>query len=178
MDRLVGTTRDEANAWVIGDPRLAGIDRTGAIAVARDFLGDAAEAEFDRAAHAAPGADARQVLSSLATDFFFRRDVRVLTAGAPRSYVYQFDWAPAGARFSACHCLELPFVFGTLDAWREAPMLAGADPGEQAGLVADLSPAWTAFTRTGNPAHTGLPAWPTHHNGAVMHFGTASAVHQ
>lgn len=170
IDRVIGTTRDEGAAWVVPDPRLAGIDRAGAITVARDFLGDAAEAEYDRASQGAPGAGPQQVLTLLTTDYFFRRDVPTLAAGGGCSYVYQFDWAPAGGRFAACHCLEMPFMFGTLDAWREAPMLAGADPADQASLVADLSPAWAAFTRSGNPTHNGIPHWPTHHNGGVMHF--------
>jgi para-nitrobenzyl esterase len=177
MPRLIGTTRDEANAWAVPDPRLNGIDRTGAITIARDFLGNAAEPEYDRVSQGAPGATPRQVLSLLTTDFFFRRDVPGLAAGAPGSYVYQLDWTPASTQFAACHCLELPFVFGTLNAWRDAPMLAGADPAAQATLVAAMSPAWTAFTRTGNPTHTALPPWPPHHDGgAVMHFDTTSAV--
>ncbi len=177
MDRLIGTTRDEGAAWVVPDPRLAGIDRAGAIAVARDFLGDAAEPEYDEAVQNAPGADPRTVLTLLTTDFFFSRDVPTLAAGARRSYVYRFDWAPPAAPFGACHCLELPSVFGTPDAWRLAPMLTGADAAEQAALAADLGPAWTAFTRTGNPIHRGIPAWPTHRRGgAVMHFDTPPTV--
>ncbi|MGH3876854.1 MAG: carboxylesterase/lipase family protein, partial [Actinophytocola sp.] len=172
MDRLVGSTRDEVEGWVRACRRLAGADRAGAVAVARDFLGDAAEAEFDRIAERAPGADPRKVLSLLATDFFFERDVPEIAAGARRSYVYRFDWAPAGAPFGASHCLELPFVFGTLDAWREAPMLAGADPADQMALADAMAPAWAAFARTGNPAHDGIPAWPTHQDGGVMHFAS------
>ena len=179
MDRLVGTTRDEANAWAVPDPRLNGIDRAAAITVARDFLGDAAEAEYDRVSRSSPEAGPKEVLSLLATDFFFRRDVPALAAGARRSYVYQLDWAVAGNQFAACHCLELPFVFGTLDAWGEAPMLAGADAAEEASLTADLSPAWAAFTRSGNPAHAGIPDWPAYpDSGAVMHFDTQPTVHK
>jgi para-nitrobenzyl esterase len=60
--------------------------------------------------------------------------------------VYRFDWHPPGSPLGACHCIELPFVFGTLPAWREAPMLAGAAP---ADLVRSTQSAWSAFARDG-----------------------------
>ena len=158
LPRLVGTTRDEANAWAVPDPRLDGLDRAAAVTVARDFLGDAAETEYDRAS--VPGAGPREILSRLATDVFFRRDVPTLAAG--RSYVYQLDWAPPGSPFGAVHCLELPFVFDTPDAWRAAPMLAGADT-----PALGLSAAWAAFTATGDPG------WPSYADGTVTHVGAA-----
>jgi para-nitrobenzyl esterase len=61
---------------------------------------------------------------------------------------YEFAWSPPGSPFGACHCIELPFVFGTLDAWRHAPMLAGADPDELAGLVDDVQSRWISFVRS------------------------------
>lgn len=58
---------------------------------------------------------------------------------------YEFGWAPAASPFGACHCIELPFVFGTLDAWRGAPMLAGATSDELARLVDDVQTRWISF---------------------------------
>src|SRR5690606_23810022 len=36
--------------------------------------------------------------------------------------MYRFDYAPT-IKFGACHCIELPFVFGTFEAFTKAPML-------------------------------------------------------
>ena len=58
---------------------------------------------------------------------------------------YEFDWAPPGSPLGACHCIDLPFVFGNLDAWRAAPMLAGADPERLTGLVDDVQDRWISF---------------------------------
>ncbi|MEU4547562.1 carboxylesterase/lipase family protein [Nonomuraea dietziae] len=73
------------------------------------------------------------------------------------AYVYQFDWSAPGSPFGACHCLELPFVFGNLEVWRASPMLAGAEPAQLDRLVADVQSAWTGFVYRGSP---GWPAFP------------------
>lgn len=89
-------------------------------------------------------------------------------AAGERVYGYRFDWQPAGSPFGACHCIELPFVFGNPAAWREAPMLAGQQP---AGLVDAVQAAWIAFVRSGDPSHPGLPGWaPYTGSDTVMHF--------
>ena len=74
-------------------------------------------------------------------------------------FAYQFNWSPPYSRFKACHCIELPFVFGTFDAWFEAPMLAGGDPAVMAALSETIRQSWTAFIHTGDPALPEL-AWP------------------
>jgi para-nitrobenzyl esterase len=56
----------------------------------------------------------------------------------------------------ACHCAELPFTFGTLDAFAGAGMLEGGDRGLEAALSARMRADWIAFIRTGAPG----PAWP------------------
>ncbi|UTM47872.1 alpha/beta fold hydrolase [Glutamicibacter mysorens] len=39
--------------------------------------------------------------------------------------LHEFDTPSTVDSLGACHCLDLPFQFGNLDAWREAPMLSG-----------------------------------------------------
>ncbi|GAA4473044.1 carboxylesterase/lipase family protein [Phytohabitans houttuyneae] len=170
IGRLVGATRDEAAAWAVLDPRLRGVDEARAIEIARGFAGAGAEHEYARISRTAPGAAPELVLQLLATDHYFHRDVPRL-AGHARSYAYRFDWHPAGNPLGACHCLELPYVFGTLPAWRAAPMLAGADPDHEAALVTATLPAWAAFVHTGSPEHGGLPRWPRYdHRRTTMHI--------
>ncbi|MFD8556539.1 carboxylesterase/lipase family protein [Streptosporangium canum] len=173
MDRLIGSTRDEAAAWTASDERLHDLDRSAAVEVARGFLGEAAEDEYRRASEEAAHPTPPEVLKLLATDYFFERDIpRLAVRSGGRSHVYRFDWSPAGSPLGACHCVELPFVFGTLGAWREAPMLAGAGRPEQASLSVAVKHAWAAFAHTGDPDHHGIPGWPEYRaRGAVMHFG-------
>jgi len=69
------------------------------------------------------------------------------------AWAYRFDWCPPGSPFGACHCIELPFVFGNPPAWKDAPMLGGAMP---SALVDIVQSAWVAFVRDGDPG------WPTY----------------
>lgn len=68
------------------------------------------------------------------------------------AFVYRFDWRAPGNPFKACHCVDLPFLFGTHDVWA-APMLEGAPEGleEETGL----REVWAAFLHGKRPS----PAW-------------------
>jgi para-nitrobenzyl esterase len=55
---------------------------------------------------------------------------------------YLFRWYPRGSEFRACHCIDLPFTTGNLDAWRTAPMLAGA---EETDLLRLRDEAWAGL---------------------------------
>ncbi|HEY2193235.1 MAG TPA: carboxylesterase family protein [Actinomycetospora sp.] len=54
-----------------------------------------------------------------------RLATRAAAAGTTVS-TYRFSWRAPDSGLGACHAIELPFLFGTRDAWRDAPMLAGA----------------------------------------------------
>jgi para-nitrobenzyl esterase len=80
-----------------------------------------------------------------------------LARQARSAFAFRFDWAPPGSSLGACHCVELPFVFGDLDAWRSAPMLAGADPADLRRLVEEVQRAWAGFVHTGSPGWSSFP---------------------
>jgi para-nitrobenzyl esterase len=58
---------------------------------------------------------------------------------------YRVDWAPKRSPLGACHCIELPMLFG--DAWTGAPMLAGEAPPER--LSSAIRRTWTDFAKGG-----------------------------
>ncbi|NBH08028.1 carboxylesterase family protein [Amycolatopsis sp. SID8362] len=66
---------------------------------------------------------------------------------------YRFDWQAPGNRFGACHCIDIPFLFGTHDVWA-APMLEGAPKGLEAET--GLREVWAAFLH-GTPPGTIRP---------------------
>ncbi|VCU71898.1 Para-nitrobenzyl esterase [Pigmentiphaga humi] len=72
------------------------------------------------------------------------------------AWLYRFDFAPS-ARFGACHCIELPFVFDTVDAFIEAPMMSGTMREDARRLTQDLQRAWVDFIRGGSPGWTAGP---------------------
>ena len=82
---------------------------------------------------------------------------RKAAQGRAPVYLYRFNWrSPVrGGKLRSMHCMELPFVFDHPDLIR---FMTGAGE-EQARLAAQMSEAWVAFARTGNPNHRGIPQW-------------------
>ena len=160
VEIVIGTTREEMNAFFVADPAMAD-PNPAAVAERFGALAGSAEAIETYRLHR-PGGTTRDLLGDLITDHRFllpSLDLALrVTAKGGRSFVYQFDWGAPGSPWKACHCVELPFVFGTRASW-DAPMLKGLDPGEYAGLSATMMAAWCAFARSGDPSLPGL-AWP------------------
>jgi para-nitrobenzyl esterase len=157
---LIGATADEGHAWFAADPAMQDPPHDAVLA---RFGGAEALARY-RARR--PGGNAADLLADLATDETFVMPAMHLAAAFAQrggtAYAYMFDWAPPGSRFRACHCIDLPFVFGTFDAWSHAAMLEGGDATQMAALSAAMRRAWIAFVRDGDPSHDGMPAWPRH----------------
>jgi para-nitrobenzyl esterase len=78
---------------------------------------------------------------------------------------YRFGWEAPGR--GACHALDLPFTFGSLDVdtWRE---FAGARNPSADALSLRMQTAWTSFAAEGRPADGVVGAWP---EGAVVQLG-------
>jgi len=145
-DVLVGSTADEIETFVRISPVLRRLRRlpvtgqvtaVGSAALTRRVFGAPAERFADDAAR----------------------------AGA-RTFSYRFAWRSPASGLGACHCIELPFLFGARAAWKGAPMLAGASwDADVEPLGAVLRAAWLGFVHTGDPSTPAL-AWPSHTPGA------------
>ena len=101
-----------------------------------------------------PDASPGEVLAALATDWMFRIPaIRLAEARAETSgdtYVYEFAWRSTARDgiLGACHALEIPFAFDTLDA-EATPWIAGEAPPQ---LLADeMHRAWVRFIADGDP---------------------------
>jgi para-nitrobenzyl esterase len=98
---------------------------------------------------------------------------RAVAARGGDVWAYRLDWAPDGSPLGACHCLDLPLVFGTADAWACAPMTAGAHPARQAALSGLIRRSWLSFAHGSEPG-SGL-AWPRYdRRRPTMIFDTVS----
>jgi para-nitrobenzyl esterase len=76
--------------------------------------------------------------------------------GAP-VFMYLLTWETpvARGRLKCPHALEIPLVFDNVEKARNF-----VGRGEEPQKVADqMSAAWLAFARTGDPNATGLPQW-------------------
>ena len=93
------------------------------------------------------------------------------------TYMFLFTHASPARRgaLGACHALEMPFVFGTIDAPSQ-DRFAGTGPDVER-LSSDMMDAWLAFTRGGNPSCRAVGDWEGYDAGrrATMVFDTASS---
>jgi para-nitrobenzyl esterase len=91
-------------------------------------------------------------------------------------YKYQLVWeTPIGMGiFKSSHTLEIPLVFDNVEVSR--PLL-GPGPAPQE-LADQMSAAWLAFAKTGNPNNPAIPNWPPYNvaERATMMFDVSSKV--
>lgn len=103
------------------------------------------------------------ILNAIQTDYMFRiSDIHVAEAQSKHNsnvFFYIFTWASPLLN-GACHAVELPFVFGTLDL-PGMEIFFGKGP-EAEKLSEKTMDAWIAFARTGNPSHDNIPEWPVY----------------
>jgi para-nitrobenzyl esterase len=173
IELVVGTTREEMRLFALAGLGERITDALLPPVLAAQLAGEAAApaaaaerlvAGYRRIA-AARGDDASApaLFYALQTDLGLRGpSIRLAEAQAahqPRTWMYLFTWPSPleGGELGACHALDLPFTFGTLDAPGMAAF-AGGGPAAEA-LSAALRAAWTAFARGGDPSPPGL-AWP------------------
>ncbi|SEP15005.1 carboxylesterase/lipase family protein [Amycolatopsis saalfeldensis] len=171
---MLGTTRDEATAFLAFDPDVRDLTATGAIGLLAGRLGDQAHGVYREHAARLPRATPGQVFTAIQTDALFRDGTLDLAdhqaAGANPVYAYQFDYQPAGDEHAlgATHCAELPFLFTTFDAYPDCPMLGRPTPAARE-LGRAFATTVAEFVTTGSvrdwlPYAPGTPA-------RVRHFG-------
>jgi para-nitrobenzyl esterase len=172
LDVLAGTNRDEFRLFTFAQPEIPTLDDEG---LGRLLAGYLDEAGMSVAAHdvidcyrqaresEGLGVRPRDLFEAIGTDLVFRLPtLRLLTAHARSgggAYCYRFDWESPFAQgaLGACHALELPFVFGTLDNPIVAFFSGSGDAA--AALSEEMQSAWAEFARSGRPDGTG-DAWP------------------
>ncbi len=169
IDIIIGTTRDENKLFVppkrepISDAAL--VDALSTTLGAKDKAAVQALVETYRASRGAKKlpTDNLDIFDAVATDVRFRMPSLKLAlnqrATGGKAYVYLFTHASPARRgaLGSCHALELPFVFGTLDAPTQ-DRFAGTGPDVER-LSRDMMDAWLSFARTGNPAANAVGAW-------------------
>lgn len=150
VDLLVGTNQDEWYMYVGDDP--------AALAAAIDSFPEAARPALRRLAAREPGPrrghDQAVTFANMHCPAYLQ--ARAAQRGGARAFVYRFARVrpgPGGRALGAYHGAEIPYVFGTHDAW-----LATGDADLQ--LTETMMGYWTNFARSGDPNADGLPAWP------------------
>jgi para-nitrobenzyl esterase len=161
---LIGTVESEVAFFPnqVLDP----IDDAGLHAHVKQTVRNASDAQIEQIISAyragRPTASNTDLYLIIASDATFRAGVlteadRKAAQGKAAVYQYYFTWrSPVRAgKLRAFHTVEIPFVFDNVDA---ATSMVGSAPDRYA-LADQMSSAWVAFARTGNPNHRGLPHW-------------------
>jgi para-nitrobenzyl esterase len=99
---------------------------------------------------------------------------RKAALGKAPAYNFWFTWQPPilEGRPMAFHCADLSFFFDNME---RCETMTGNGP-DARKLSAQMSEAWIAFAKTGNPNHPGIPKWsPVTPNGSeTMIFDSPS----
>jgi carboxylesterase type B len=185
VDLLVGTNTDDWRLFLaitgnlprVTDSQLAGpVAANGYLCAAAYGMapGGGLSAYRTRYPTASPG----ELLAAIQTDWWCRipaiRLADAHAASGGRTRMYEFAWqSPIGAGlFGACHALEIPFVFDTLDLGPRQLLgeLLGDSPPQP--LADRMHGAWVSFCRTGDPG------WPCYDAGrrSTMRFDIDSHV--
>jgi para-nitrobenzyl esterase len=177
VDIMVGTNTDEWRLFLVANGEINNVtDETLARTVAAYGLPMERTLAIYTASH--PGASAGDLLAAIQTDWWCRIPViRLAEAYAKRNsatYMYEFAWPSPqfNGLLGACHALEIPFVFDTLNK-EFKPMLGpllGDNPPQQ--LADTMHVAWVAFATNGD---CGWPKYDLDRR-ATMRFDTTSMV--
>jgi carboxylesterase type B len=167
VDVIVGSNTEDWRMFRVlgGDlERVTDEVLTGPVAV-HGFLAAAAyglPVEEGLAAYRAmyPGASPGVLLAAIETDWWCRiPGLRLAEAHAGAragTWMYEFAWpSPAfGGLLGACHALEIPFAFDTLDLGPDQMLgpLLGPEPPQT--LATEMHGAWVRFAANGDPG------WP------------------
>ncbi|MEI4272225.1 carboxylesterase family protein [Klenkia sp. LSe6-5] len=77
-----------------------------------------------------------------------RSTARRHAAAGGRASTYRLEWGPPGP-YRGAHCVDLPLLFTDAAAWRDAPLIAGADWADVEARGRQLRRVWSEFARTG-----------------------------
>jgi para-nitrobenzyl esterase len=156
VDLLVGTNTEEERLFMVPNGAINFITEDILVGtIAAYGLPVAETLATYRATRRSAGAGDLQ--EAIVTDWFFRipaiRLAEAYMQGTGRTYMYEFAWrSPQFAgQLGACHALEIPFVFDTLDKEGHEPLWGAAAPQQ---LADAMHPAWVAFATKGDPG------WP------------------
>ncbi len=160
---MIGCTRDEATLFIAGDPAFRDPSKLDQAALERrlDRFGLGADRDRILAAYQAnrPDDSLVDLYIAILTDQMMRMpSIRMAElATANRSapvYMFLFCWAAGPMR--SCHGYEIPFVFDNVGG----PALKSTPSREK--LATEMSEAWLAFARDGDPVHDAVPDWPAY----------------
>jgi para-nitrobenzyl esterase len=162
---MIGTNKDEATLFMIGDPRFGSHTEEDLAKRAKASAGDKADALIGLFRRLHPDNGPSHLISDIQTatgmwsGSITLAERKAAQKAAP-VFMYQLTWETpvARGRLKSPHALEIPLVFDNVEKARNF-----VGRGDEPQVLADqMSAAWLAFARTGDPNAAGVPAWPAY----------------
>ncbi|GAA3162687.1 hypothetical protein GCM10020001_104110 [Nonomuraea salmonea] len=163
IELLVGHTRDEFRYFSVMGGRYGTFAEEDAHAALELLAPQPDGAPAYRAAFPQAGPD--ELVETVYSDALFRMPSQKLAeanaAAGGTSYLFELCWAaPAlGGILGACHSLDVPLAFGTLDSPVGTKLIGELPTPEAIALSSELQEAWVRFITTGDAG------WPAHRPG-------------
>lgn len=188
VEIVIGTNRDEVKLFAAA-MRREPIDDAALLKDLRAALPRASDGEVkdlievyraSRKVKLLPD-DNLDILDAIASDVRFRvGSVRWAVnqrAAGGKVWLYLFTHASPARRgaLGSCHALEMPFVFGTLNAPTQ-DKFAGTGPDVER-LSREMMDSWLGFANNGDPAHPSIAPWSQYDadKHPTMMFGTKAS---
>lgn len=159
---LIGNTRTEYTGLTT-DTALWHLDEDGLRSRIKQLLGDQSEAMINLYRKDNLDATHSDIYFLIESDYRYGAKTmkiaeRRAALGKGPVYLYYFAWATPvqGGQLKSPHNIEWPFAFDNVEICTK---LTGGGP-EAMALADEVSDAWIAFARTGNPNTPKLPHWP------------------
>ncbi len=176
---LIGLNRDEMTLFMASAPWFGRLDDAGLEKMAAAIFGPRAPAVLEALRKDFPK-DSPTYLATHLTTYgrMFAGSVQIAerkaAQGGAKAWFYLLEWETPVGPLRSPHTLEIPLVFDNVENSR---VLTG--PGPAPTLMArQMSAAWLAFARTGDPNTPTLPNWPAYEASkrATMVFNLQSRV--
>ena len=176
---LIGLNKDEMTLFMASAPWFGKLDDAGLMKMAGALFGERAGAVVAALKADFPDYSPTYLACHLTTyGRMFAGSVQIAerkaAQGRAKAWFYQLEWETPVGPFKSPHTLEIPLVFANVD---KARVQLGAGP-EPDILAAQMSGAWLAFAKSGNPNTALAPQWPAYEPGrrATMMFNVTSRV--
>jgi para-nitrobenzyl esterase len=167
---IVGTNKDETILFFQrGDLGVFSLDEAALRSRLKERLGDNGERVLEVYRRGRPGASPADLFVAITTGQWMWRDAitlaeRKVALNAAPVFMYEFAYeseVPVSPTvpypLKSAHAMEIAFKFDHPETNPDT----GQRP-ERFKAARNMSAAWAAFARTGNPSHGGIPAWPAY----------------
>ncbi|HYE44385.1 MAG TPA: carboxylesterase family protein [Caulobacter sp.] len=160
---LIGINRDEMTLFMASAPWFGKLDEAGLKQMATAIYKDRADAVLAALKADFPN-DSPTYLATHLTTYgrMFAGSVQIAerkaAQGRAKAWFYLLEWETPVGPFRSPHTLEIPLVFDNVENSR---VLLGPGPEPQV-MAKQMSAAWLAFARKGDPNTPVLPRWPAY----------------